>query len=82
MSWNHTVTINYLLTEAEDHASVQAEMKAIADILAADTWFTSFDFTKFYKIPKGDDTFGPVDYANRLLDHLYDYADAERIWIA
>jgi hypothetical protein len=32
-------------------------------------------------IPAGDDVVPPVDYANRLLDKVYDFADDNRIWI-
>lgn len=79
--WNVKVKIKHLFTEAQDHASVQASMSAIADVLSRVSAFSLFDVRKFRDIPQGDDVFGPQDYANKLLDKLYDYADAHRIWI-
>lgn len=79
--WHHRVKIRHLFTDQDDHASVQASMNAIADVLAPDIWFAPFPVGNFRSIPQGDDVFGPVDYANRLLDKLYDYADDRRIWI-
>ena len=37
--------------------------------------------SKFRAIPHGDEVLGPRDYANRLLDFMYHYADDRRIWI-
>lgn len=79
--WNHKVKIKHLLTDKTDHAAVQASMTAIADALSGDIWFVPFPVGNFRKISQGDDVFGPVDYANALLERLYDYADDRRIWI-
>jgi hypothetical protein len=80
--WNYHVKIKHLLTEDEDFETVQANMNAIADVLEKEPCFRRFyDLAKFRQIPPGDDIFGPVDYANRLLDWMYNYADDERIWI-
>jgi len=83
MAWNHNVTIKHLFTQEEDHASVQKSMNAIADVLQNDIAFILFLGTlrNFRSIPAGDDVFGPVDYANRLLDQMYDFANEYRIWI-
>lgn len=81
-NWQHRVKIKHLLTESEDHKSVQASMNAIHAVISKDSWFNRFtSMAKFRKIPKGNDVLGPVDYANRLLNRLYDYADANLIWI-
>jgi len=56
-------------------------MNKVADAIKGDPSFSSFSLKGFRKIPKGDDVIGPVDYANKLLDRLYDYADENRIWI-
>ncbi len=80
-NWGARVRLKHLMTEDESHDAVQASMTAIADAAKASGHFIGFDFARWYKIPKGDDTFGPVDYANRLLDSLYDVADSRRIWI-
>ncbi len=80
--WNHTVKIKHLFSDEKDHASVQECMSAVADVLEQDTAFIGFRlFSKFRAIPQGDEFFGPQDYANKLLDALYDYADEHRIWI-
>jgi hypothetical protein len=81
MSWNHRVKIKHLLTEDETHEAVQTDMSAIADVLDGNSLFILFNTQKFRNIPKGDEVFGPVDYANRLLNELYDFADDMRIWI-
>ena len=79
--WNAKVKIKHLFTDAEDHASVQASMSAVADVLSHVPAFSLFDTRKFRDIPKGDDVFGPAAYANKLLDGVWDYADEHRIWI-
>lgn len=81
MSWNYSVKVKYLFTRKEDHKSIQESMNAIADALEGDFAFLGFSFEQWRDIPKGDEFFGPVDYANKLLDRLYDYADINRIWI-
>ncbi len=80
--WGSTVRIKHLLTRDEDHATVQANMNAIADVLENSSAFVGFDVKPFRSIPEGDDVFGPVDYACCLLDRMYDFADERRIWIA
>jgi len=82
VNWKHQVRIKHLFTEKEDWVSVDKSMCAIADILDSEPSFISFDTTKFRQIPKGDDFFGPIDYANKLLAKMYDFADSRRIWIA
>lgn len=82
MAWNHHITLKDLFTDKEDYESIHASMSAIADRLKAHPAFAGFKgIDKFQSIPHGDDTFRPVDYANRLLDQMYDYADDNRIWI-
>ena len=82
-NWQHKVKVKHLFTENEDCDSIRQSMMAIADVLDGDTWFARFQWLpKFRSIPEGDVIMRPLDYANRLLDHLYDYADFNRIWIA
>ena len=81
-NWKFEVKIKHLCTEKEDYDSVQKSMNAIADVLTKERFFYGFHgLSKFHKIPKGNKVFGPVDYANKLMDELYDYADDNRIWI-
>lgn len=81
-TWLHKVKLQHLFTQEEDHASIQASMNAIADVLKHDDFFFLFrEVSKFRTIPTGDEVFGPVDYANKLMGKLYDFADEHRIWI-
>ena len=81
MGWNSKVKVKHLFTDKTDHESVQACMDAIADVLDASPEFSMFDTRGFRNISKGDEVFGPVDYADRLLGQMYNYADLWRIWI-
>lgn len=80
-NWKYRVRIKHLLTEEEDFESVQRSMNAIADIIEKEACFEDFDYSRFRKIPEGDEVVGPVDYANRLIERMYNYADRRRIWI-
>lgn len=80
-NWKDTVKIKHLFTEESDHESVQASMKAVADELKKHQCFSGFPKKKFYSIPKGDDYFGPIDYANKLIAQMYDWADEHAIWV-
>jgi hypothetical protein len=73
--------LKHLLTKGETYAEVQASMSAIADAIDASHACSGFSTAKFRAIPSGDDTFSPLDYANKYLDELYDFADDRRIWI-
>ena len=80
LSWRKTIKIKYLLTENEDWESVQKSMNDIADVLNKER-LIGFSTKKFRNIPKNSEYVTPVEYANKLLNGLYDYADANRIWI-
>lgn len=79
--WKNEVKVKHLFTKEEDLESVQKSMNAVADELKKSGCFIRFSIEQFRSIPAGDDVFGPVDYANRLLNEMYDYADRNRIWI-
>ncbi len=82
--WKHHIKIKHLLTENEDHAAIQASMINIAHALSVETCFNKFSriiLNKFMHIPKGDGIIRSVDYANKLLERVYDYADINDIWI-
>ena len=84
MAWNSKVKIKHLLTDGESHEEVQANMNAIADALESSGVFAGFSrqvIAGMRNIPKGDNVFGPVDYADRYLDKMYDFANEYRIWI-
>ena len=80
-NWQNRLTLKILYTNNRDHASIQASMTEIADQLDAAPFFRGFSTTRFRTIPAGDDVISPVDYANKLLDKMYDFADAHGIWI-
>ncbi len=80
-NWQHKVKIKHLFTEKEDLKSIQKSMKDIADELKKHKCFDYFNVSSFYKIPKGDSIFRPIDYANRMLGDMYNYADQNNIWI-
>ena len=81
MKWKHKVTPKHLLTEEEDYDSVQRSMNDVADVLEKEECFSGFNVDAFRKLPKGNGVLRAVDYANQLLDAMYDYADEKRIWI-
>ena len=82
MRWKYRVRIKDLLNESEDYETIQATMNAIAERLDRAACFSSFNKQPLQSIPKGDSIFKPIDYANRLLDRIYDYADSHDIWIS
>jgi hypothetical protein len=82
MNWINKVKIKNLMTEEEDYENIQNSMNAIADVLDKERCFMFFETKALFRhIPKGDETFSPIDYANKYLERMYDYADAHKIWI-
>ena len=80
MNWKHTVRgIKDLITRNNDYESIQKSMEAMAEVLEKEPCFRGFDTTMFHMIPDDDDN--ALDYADRLLDKMYDWADAHTIWI-
>ena len=81
MSWNSRVNVKHLFTDKSSHSEIQKSMSAIADVLKRSRCFNEFELDDFYNIPKGDNFFTPEDYANRMLNNMYDFADSRGIWI-
>lgn len=83
--WQYHVKMKHLFTRDEDHESVQASMDAIADVIEqspeAFTFLSKSLIARMRNIPAGDEIMRPVDYANRLLEYVYDFADEYGIWI-
>ncbi len=79
--WKHRIALRHLFTKKEDLKSVQESMKAIADEIKKAPFFRGFDVKKFYTIPAGDDVISPLDYANKLLERMWDFCDEHGIWI-
>lgn len=80
--WNYTVKIKHLFTENEDFESVQESMNAIADVLDNTFFVPRFNTAKFRNMPKDNEYIEPLEYANKLLNEWYDFADEYRIWTA
>ena len=54
----------------------------IADALETEPCFSCFEYTPLFRtLPRDIKFFSAVDYANILMDKMYDYADANGIWI-
>ena len=79
--WNGRVKIRHLYTDQEDYESISQSMSDIAEVLSHSVAFQRFRLKDFRNIPEGDHVIGAVDYANKLLDRMYNYADQNRIWI-
>ena len=83
--WTSKVAIKHLLEhDDKTHEATQRRMIDIANALENAPAFAYCDrdwIEKMRNIPRGDDLFSPTDYANRLLDRMYDFADGHGIWI-
>ena len=81
--WKHTVTLKHLYDDVDlgDPEDVRGSMAALADALDSNPIFRRFDTSLFRQMPDGDSFFSTEDYANKLLERLYDFADEKRIWI-
>jgi hypothetical protein len=80
-NWRFRAALRHLFTKEEDYESVKTSMKNIADTIKTYPFFRGFDVRKFYTIPKGDDVISSLDYANKLIDRLWDFCDDNNIWI-
>jgi hypothetical protein len=78
---NRHLKIKHLLTKEDDYESIVKSMSAIADVLEKELHPKFYLVPKFRDIPKGDEVITALDYANKLLDMLYDYCDENRIWV-
>jgi len=79
--WKKHIKIKHLLNDKEDLESVRKTMETVADILEKHNEFPRDLIDKLRNIPEGDGVITPTDYANKLLDRVYDNADRERVWI-
>ncbi len=80
--WVHRIKVKHLFTENEDWESIQTSMTQIGNILERTPCFLGFEgVDRFKRIPHGDEFFKPIDYANKLLEEMYAFADTNRIWI-
>ena len=80
VNWRKKIKIKHFCNGCEDHKGVQKVMSNIADVLTEHSEFSSI-VPMLRHIPKGDEFFSPADYANKILDRIYDIADCEGVWI-
>lgn len=80
-NWRYKVKVKHLFTNKEDYESIKKSMADIADVLDGTNFFHGFNTKKFRNIPVGDDVITPLDYANKLIDKMYNYADDHLIWV-
>jgi len=79
--WEHKIKIRHLLAKKEDWKSIQNSMNKIADVLEKDEWFKGCRWIKkFREIPK-DNFIDPADYADKLLEKMWDFCDINNIWV-
>ena len=81
MNWRGRVKIKHLLTDGTSHKEVQECMANIAKVIDSSPFFIGFRTHDMKNIPAGDIYFKPEDYANEILDTIYDFADLHSIWI-
>ena len=79
-NWQSKVRVKRYFTDSEDYKVIKCDMAKVARALEKAN-FPPDIVKPFRKIPKGDNTFSPQDYANKYLERMYDYADDNRIWI-
>ena len=79
--WNYKVKLTHLFTVKNDHESIQNSMIAIAKVIESEKCFFGFNTQRFYEVPEGDDVMKPEDFANKLIDRMYDFADLHKIWV-
>jgi hypothetical protein len=78
MNWKHKVALKHLFTREDNYESLQNSMNKVADVIENEQCLFSFlGKNKFRKLPKKH----TLETANLLLSKLYDYADANNIWI-
>jgi hypothetical protein len=73
----------FIETDVEDNdlPGIRRDMKKLGDEIKKLACFRGFSTDKFYDIPAGDEVVSAMDYANKLIERMYDYADTQRIWI-
>jgi len=79
--WNYKVKLTHLFTVKNDHESIQNSMIAIAKVIESEKCFFGFNTQRFYEVPEGDDVMKPEDFANKLIDRMYNFADLHKIWV-
>ena len=83
MNWQHKIRLKHLLTKSEKWENLQESMNKIADVLDNEPRFIRFGTKCFRQVPKDDEleVLTPLDYCNKLINMLYDYADDNAIWV-
>lgn len=88
-TWSRKIRIKHLLSGEDSDENAQKIGKQIAGILRASSWMTA-DLREAETLGKDSevricaeefDEVDGLDDFNAVLDHLYDLADADRVWI-
>ena len=76
--WEHKVKIRHLFVGKEDPTEEELthSMNAIGKALEESNVFKEFDWLDYFQ-----NQFSSLDEANDLLSSMYDFADANSIWI-
>jgi hypothetical protein len=75
VNWQHRLKIKHLFTESDDPVEVKKSMTAIARVL--DSTACTMSMPGRERCAKLSD----IDKANRFLSQLYDFCDANLIWV-
>ena len=81
MRWKHKVRFRHLMVNDGTHEGMQAALNRIADELEPNPLFAGFSFAPFRRLPPGDLVFSHADYADRFMEWLYEFCDANAIWV-
>ena len=85
--WIHHVKLKHLLEDVDhdDAQQVHEMLCEVAKVLRRKRFFSDFDAQPFVESidPEVFQRYGwtPKSHANQLLDKLYSFADAKKIWI-
>ena len=75
VGWEHRIDVERFLTMEESPEAVRESMDNIYRVLKSHPCFNDFEMLDLFR--EEDD----LEEANDLLNEMYDYADANLIWI-
>jgi len=85
-NWKHRIKIKHFLSNKEDYDTCKEFSQNVYNTLKNDHHFEDFDYLcDFDRFPHKNSRYwddeSPVEYINNLLELLYDYCDANLIWV-
>ena len=81
MNWKHKLKIRHLLVSEENDEGIKKMLIDIGDELKKHSFMDNFNVSLFYEVEDNLGIMTHLDYINELLQRLYDYCDANAIWI-